>query len=245
MKSSKRITGFAFVIVFTILGFSMFALPQAEDDSSQTSMVTQQTNSSGPLAQEDSMSDEYSDYPFAVIGGGCFWCIEAVYEPIDGILAAVSGYAGGETKHPTYQQVSSGTSGHAEVVKIIYDPEQITYEQILQVFFHAHDPTTLNRQGYDVGSQYRSIILPVNEEQVRIAEAVKQTAQEDWPDPIVTEIQRLEQFFPAEDYHQDFYENNPNYGYCNAVIRPKLEKLGLEGADSIEVLQLNLYPEGR
>lgn len=164
----------------------------------------------------------------ATIGGGCFWCIEAVYEKIEGIHSVVSGYAGGTVENPTYQEVSRGRTGHAEVVQIAYDPALISYEELLQLFFKAHDPTTLDRQGADVGTQYRSIILTHNAEQQAVAEKVKAAQAAVYGDKIVTEIKPLEKFYTAEDYHQNYYEKNPFAGYCQVVIRPKLEKLGME-----------------
>ena len=164
----------------------------------------------------------------ATIGGGCFWCIEAVYERIEGVVSVVSGYAGGDTENPTYREISSGKTGHAEVVQIEYLPDLISYEKILSLFWQAHDPTTLNRQGADVGSQYRSIILYHNDEQRKVAEKSKQEAQKDFNDSIVTEIKALDTFYPAEDYHQDYYDNNTTAGYCRVVIAPKLKKLGLD-----------------
>ncbi len=164
----------------------------------------------------------------AIIGGGCFWCVEAVYERIDGIESAVSGYAGGSVANPNYKQVTTGSTGHAEVVKLEYDSGKISYREILDLFFQAHDPTTLNRQGADVGTQYRSIILYQSDEERQIAEEAKRAAQEDWDNPIVTEIVPLDTFYLAEEYHQDYYDNNPYAGYCTFVIQPKLRKLGLE-----------------
>jgi peptide-methionine (S)-S-oxide reductase len=160
----------------------------------------------------------------ATLGGGCFWCVEAVYQTVPGILAVTSGYAGGEVPNPTYEQVCTGRTGHAEVVRIEFDPGQINYEGVIDLFWKAHDPTTLNRQGADVGTQYRSIILYENEAEKVAAEKSKGRAQADFKDPIVTEIVPLEAFYPAEKYHQDFYDNNPDYPYSRAVIRPKLEK---------------------
>jgi len=165
----------------------------------------------------------------ATLGGGCFWCMEAVYNRIDGIKAVVSGYAGGRKENPTYEEVCSGTTGHAEVVQIQFDPQVISYEEVLDLFWKAHDPTTLNRQGADVGSQYRSIILYNSEAQGKAAERSKALAAANFSDPIVTEIVPLTDFYPAENYHQDYYRNNPYAGYCSFVIRPKLQKLGLEG----------------
>ncbi len=165
----------------------------------------------------------------AVFGGGCFWCIEAVFERAKGVVSVTSGYAGGETENPNYRDVCSGTTGHAEVVKIEYDPSIIGYEELLEVFWKAHDPTTLNRQGADAGTQYRSIILYTDREQREIAEKSKKELEKAgiFKDPVVTEIKELEKFYPAEDYHQDYYQNNSSAGYCRVVIAPKLKKLGL------------------
>jgi peptide-methionine (S)-S-oxide reductase len=165
----------------------------------------------------------------ATLGGGCFWCVEAVYKRIEGVRNAVSGYAGGTTAKPTYEEVCSGSTGHAEVVQIDYDPAVISYEKILELFWIAHDPTTLNRQGADVGTQYRSIILYHDEAQKQIAESSRSALASSgkYRDPIVTEIVPLRQFYPAEDYHQAYFARNPNAGYCSYVIAPKLKKLGL------------------
>ena len=161
----------------------------------------------------------------ATLGGGCFWCVEAVYQTVPGILSVISGYAGGQVPNPTYEQVCTGRTGHAEVVQIEFETDKISYEQIIDLFWKAHDPTTLNSQGGDTGTQYRSIILYENEAQKAIAERSKSAAQALFKDPIVTEIAPLKAFYRAEKYHQDFYENNPNYPYSRAIIRPKLEKL--------------------
>ena len=161
----------------------------------------------------------------ATLGGGCFWCVEAVYERLPGILSVTSGYAGGQTENPTYEQIGTGKTGHAEVVQIEYDPEKISYQKIIDLFWDAHDPTTLNRQGADVGTQYRSIILTASEDEAHIAKESRDRAQGEFKSPIVTEIVPLEKFYPAEDYHQDFYRENPMHPYNMAVIRPKLNKL--------------------
>lgn len=161
----------------------------------------------------------------ATLGGGCFWCVEAVYEKLPGVLSVTSGYAGGQTANPTYEQISTGRTGHAEVVQIEYDPEKISYDKIIDLFWDAHDPTTLNRQGADVGTQYRSIILTANDEEARIAKESRDRAQAKFPSPIVTEIVPLEIFHPAEDYHQDFYRENPMHPYNLAVTRAKLKKI--------------------
>lgn len=161
----------------------------------------------------------------AVLGGGCFWCLEAVFEGQPGIKSVTSGYAGGKTNHPTYEEVCSGQTGHAEVVKITFDPEIVSYGKILDLFWDAHDPTTLNRQGADRGTQYRSIIVAENASQRQTAEASLTAAQSHFSSPIVTQIIDQVEFHPAEAYHQDFYERNSSHPYCRAVIAPKLQKL--------------------
>lgn len=168
------------------------------------------------------------NYEFALIGGGCFWCTEAVFEKLEGVLEVISGYAGGETENPTYKDICTGKTGHAEVIKIKYLPQEISFAEILKVFEVAHDPTTLNRQGADVGTQYRSTIMFYNDEQQKNAQLWKKNLSSVLKDPVVTEIVPAPKFYPAEDYHQDYYEKNPNQGYCSFVIRPKLKKLGLE-----------------
>ena len=161
----------------------------------------------------------------AYLGGGCFWCMEAVFERLPGVVAVTSGFSGGTTENPTYQQVCTETTGHAEVTKIDFDPAKISYAKLVEVFWQAHDPTTLNRQGADVGTSYRSIILCVDEKQKLLAEKSKLEAQKDHHNPIVTEIVPFKKFYPAEDYHQMYYDNNSNAPYCQVVIAPKLEKL--------------------
>ena len=164
----------------------------------------------------------------ATFGGGCFWCLEAVLQRIEGVLSVTSGYAGGSVPQPSYEQVCTGETGHAEVVQVSFDPELISYDELLDVFWQAHDPTTLNRQGADVGTQYRSIILTADDQQKKIAEASRKKAQKSWHDPIVTEIVPLETFWKAEDYHQNYYNTHTSAGYCRVVISPKLKKLKLE-----------------
>lgn len=160
----------------------------------------------------------------ALFGGGCFWCVEAVFLQIRGVEKVTSGYAGGHTTHPTYEQVCQGDTQHAEVVLIDFDEQQVTYSQLLDVFFATHDPTTLNRQGNDIGTQYRSVIYYFNEEQKQAAEYTIQTLKNDDLD-IVTELSPAPTFYPAEDYHQNYYAKNPSQGYCNFAIPPKLLKL--------------------
>ena len=167
----------------------------------------------------------------ATLGGGCFWCVEAVFQRIKGIESIVPGYAGGKTINPTYKEICTGTTGHAEVAKIEFNPEIITFKQILNVFWQAHDPTTLNRQGNDVGTQYRSVIFFHDKKQKLQAEESKKDAQISgyWNDPIITEITMLNNYSDAEDYHHNYYNNNPNQPYCIFVIKPKLDKLEKQG----------------
>ncbi len=163
----------------------------------------------------------------AVLGGGCFWCLEAVYQRISGVAAVASGYAGGETSQPTYGEVCSGTTGHAEVVRVDFDPDAVVYGRLLEVFWAAHDPTTLNRQGHDVGTQYRSIILASDAGQLQEAEQSKREAQAGMASAIVTEIKMLDRFWPAESEHSNYYNSNKLQPYCLFNIAPKLRKLGL------------------
>jgi peptide-methionine (S)-S-oxide reductase len=160
------------------------------------------------------------------LGGGCFWCLEAVYDQLEGVLDVVSGYAGGHVSNPDYKSVCTGTTGHAEVVQVTFDPQVISFEEILEVFFSIHDPTSLNRQGADVGTQYRSVIFYHSEEQKSIAKGViaEFEAAKIWPNPIVTEVTCLDVFYPAEDYHQEYFQRNPYAGYCQAVVAPKVAK---------------------
>ena len=164
----------------------------------------------------------------ATLGAGCFWCVEAVFERIPGVQSVVAGYAGGSKPNPTYEEVCSGNTGHAEVAQITFDPSIVSFEKILEVYWKAHDPTTMNRQGADVGTQYRSVVFYDGEKQKLAAERSKKEAQRYFEDPIVTEVQPLKEFYKAENYHQDYYKNNPNAAYCTFVIRPKLKKLKLE-----------------
>ena len=179
--------------------------------------LAQQTNS---MNTNQTNKIETADF-----GGGCFWCMEAVFERLPGVISVTSGFAGGHTENPTYQEVCTETTGHAEVTEIAFDPAKISYDKLLEVFWQAHDPTTLNRQGADEGTSYRSIILYRDKKQQLLAEKSKLEAQKNFHNPIVTEIVPLKKFYKAEDYHQAYYDNNPNQGYCRVVIAPKLEKL--------------------
>lgn len=167
------------------------------------------------------------DRELATLGGGCFWCLEAAYQQLQGVEKVESGFAGGHIRNPAYREVVRGTTGHAEVVQVTFNPEVVSYRDLLEVFFTIHDPTTLNRQGADVGTQYRSIILYHSPEQRATAEQVISELEESgaWDDPVVTEVVPLKEFFSAEDYHRDYYRRNPGQAYCQIVISPKLAKL--------------------
>ena len=169
---------------------------------------------------------EDSGYQVATLAGGCFWCLEAVYEQLKGVKSVTSGYSGGNVANPSYKLVSTGMTGHAEVVQIVFDPKVVSYSELLQVFFTIHDPTTLNRQGADVGTQYRSAIFYHNLEQKSDAEKTIEEIEtaKIWDDPIVTQVVPFEDFYPAEDYHQEYFRNNTNQPYCQIVIAPKVAK---------------------
>jgi len=172
----------------------------------------------------------------AVLAGGCFWCLEAVFDDLTGVHSVESGYAGGATAHPTYEQVCSGMTGHAEVVRVTFDPQVVTFKELLQIFFTIHDPTTLNRQGADVGTQYRSAIFYQDEQQKQVAEQViaEFTAEKIWPNPIVTEIAPLDVFYEAEAYHQEYFRRNPYQGYCQMVVAPKVAKFRQKFANRLK-----------
>ncbi|GAA5522353.1 peptide methionine sulfoxide reductase MsrA [Fodinibius salicampi] len=206
----RKLTLFLFFIIFICSAYSLNAQNLSE-------------------MQQDNMSDQPNTEQ-ATFGAGCFWCVEAIFEEVKGVKSVLAGYAGGEIEDPTYRQVSSGTTKHAEVTRIVFDPSVVTYEQLLEVFWHTHNPTTKNRQGADVGPQYRSVIFYHNEEQKQIAhKSMEKTDASDlWSDPIVTEIEPIKNYSKAENYHQNYYENNPNAGYCTVVIAPKLKKFRKE-----------------
>jgi peptide-methionine (S)-S-oxide reductase len=175
-------------------------------------------------------SEKARSLEIATFGAGCFWCVEAVLEQLDGVVSVESGYMGGELANPTYEQVCSGLTGHAEVVRVEFDPAKISFKKLLIWFFKLHDPTTLNRQGNDEGTQYRSVVFYHSDEQRAATERAKKTIDESriFPDPVVTEITKATTYYPGEKYHQDFYRQNKANGYCRAVIYPKLDKLGLD-----------------
>jgi peptide-methionine (S)-S-oxide reductase len=189
-------------------------------------------SSCNAMSEEDKKPAPMPEVPegaeVATLGAGCFWCVEAVYDQIDGVYSSTSGYMGGTVNNPTYEQICTGTTGHAEVVQVVFDPKKLSYGKLLEWFWALHDPTTLNRQGADVGTQYRSAIYYHSDEQRKTAEASKKAAASDFKSPIVTEITEKETFYPAENYHQGFYFQNKNNGYCRAVISPKLKKLKLD-----------------
>ncbi len=187
---------------------------------------------SSSLFPADSVSaqttkEKTMNYEQALLGGGCFWCLEAVFERLPGVIDVVNGYAGGTREHPTYEEVCTGLTGHAEVVQITFDPALVSYEKLLELFWKIHNPTTLNRQGADIGTQYRSVIFYYTDEQKQIAEASIAHEQTNYKDPIVTELLPAPTFWKAEDYHQDYFRNHPENAYCQIVIAPKIQKSGL------------------
>jgi peptide-methionine (S)-S-oxide reductase len=194
--------------------------------------VGDRTDNGRQFTQEVSMAEQFET---ATFGGGCFWCTEAVYQQLRGVKSVTSGYCGGSVKNPSYEQVCSKRTGHAEVVQIVFDPREISYADVLEVFFRTHDPTTVDRQGNDVGPQYRSVIFYHTEQQKRTAEQVKAMldAEGVFSAPIVTTIEPLTDFYPAESYHQNYYAANPRQPYCSFVIAPKVDKLRKTFADKL------------
>jgi len=205
---------------------SILALTAALLAACGTSRSAAPARDTKPKTTTTAMTDHPTE--LATLGAGCFWCVEAVLEQVDGILGVESGYMGGSVENPTYKAVCTGLTGHAEVVQVEFDPSVISYDAVLAWFWQLHDPTTLNRQGNDVGTQYRSAIFYHSEEQRVAAEASKAKAQANFSNPIVTEITAASTYYPGEDYHQDYYRQNREQGYCRMVIAPKLDKLGLE-----------------
>jgi methionine-S-sulfoxide reductase len=213
-------------IAVALLALAGGSLMTPDDSAAQP--ASSKTASETTSAVEDGGDKEPAKKKLekATFGSGCFWCTEAVFEELAGVESAVSGYSGGRIHNPTYEQVSTGLSGHAEVIQVTYDPEKISYPELLEVFWYTHDPTTLNRQGPDTGTQYRSAVFYHNDEQRREAEHYLRKLDESgaFDAPIVTEITKFDRFYPAEDDHQEFYANNPRHGYCQAVVRPKVVK---------------------
>ncbi|MBK7632029.1 MAG: peptide-methionine (S)-S-oxide reductase MsrA [Ignavibacteriales bacterium] len=201
-------------VVYTLIFITVFLIGCKESKSE----IKQKNNKI--------MNEQNLNLDTATFGSGCFWCTEAIFERVKGVSSVVSGYSGGSVANPTYKEVCNGTTGHAECTQITFDPAVITYDELLEIFWKMHDPTTLNRQGNDVGTQYRSVIFYHNDDQKQKAEFYKKKLNDEkiWDKPIVTEITKFEKFYPAEDYHQEYYDNNPNQGYCAYVITPKVEK---------------------
>ena len=189
-----------------------------------------------PSGEKSSGVSKQREMDKATFGGGCFWCVEAVFENVKGVKDVVSGYEGGRLRNPNYKQVCTGRTGHAEVCEITYDPSEVTFKELLEIFWKTHDPTTLNQQGADIGTQYRSVVFYHDAEQKEIAELYKKKLDQSgaFPNRIVTEISKATDFYPAEEYHQDYYRNNPNAGYCAAVVRPKVEKFKQAFADKLD-----------
>lgn len=205
-----------FTLLFSLLASLGFSCGAGQPDKTIPLSTMQHVNNDNPVSSGKT--------EIATLGGGCFWCVEAIYQDLKGVSKVESGYSGGHIDNPTYKEVCSGLTGHAEVVQVTFDPEVISYADILRIFFTVHDPTTLNRQGNDTGTQYRSVVYYHSEEQKKTAEAVKIEAQEAWDNPIVTEISAFDKFYKAEDYHQNYFKDNPNQGYCSFIIAPKVKK---------------------
>ena len=213
-----------FYLVLSLIAFGTISCQTAPTPGVETH-TAMSVNTSGTTPATANPVDPNAPTEVATLGGGCFWCVEAVYQELQGVQKVVSGYMGGHVDNPTYREVCSGLTGHAEVIQLTFDPAQVSYREILEIFFTVHDPTTLNRQGNDTGTQYRSVIYYHSEEQRLIAEDVtKNIAPELWDDPIVTEISAAEKLYVAEKYHQNYYKDNPNEGYCAYIIAPKLKK---------------------
>jgi peptide-methionine (S)-S-oxide reductase len=208
MKIYINLTAFIFIVVGLFL----------------TVLSSQQKN----VVEKTTMTDLTSNVPLdtATFGAGCFWCVEAIFQKLDGVASVTSGYSGGRVQNPSYEDVCSGETGHAEVCQIAYDPKKISYDELLEAFWSSHDPTTMNQQGADVGTQYRSAIFYHNEKQKELAEAYKKKLNDEhaFGNPVITEISPFKEFYKAENYHQDYYNENSNKPYCMFVIRPKLEK---------------------
>ena len=212
------------LILFFILGLVATACTQTNPSNNQSKDMN-----------DHKLDIDLTKYDQATFGAGCFWCVEAVFQQLKGVAKVESGYAGGDVLNPSYREVTSGNTGHAEVCRIYYDPKVVDFNTLLDVFWTTHDPTTLNRQGADVGTQYRSAIFFHNEEQKSLAELSKrEVASKLYDDPIVTEISPLKNYSVAEDYHQDYWFNNPNQGYCRIVINPKVQKFRDKFADKLK-----------
>jgi peptide-methionine (S)-S-oxide reductase len=214
-----------------VVGYSLIVLlslgcgDATSSSGEASSKKAQHSKGNGKEIAKRSM-DEKHEVRLATFGSGCFWCTEAMFERLEGVEKVVSGYSGGHVNNPTYEQVCAGATGHAESIEITYRPDKVTYSKLLEVFWRTHDPTTKNRQGNDVGTQYRSVVFYHDEEQRKLAETYRNKLESEhiWDRPIVTEIVPFVRFWPAEEYHQNYYDNNPTKGYCSLVITPKIEK---------------------
>jgi peptide-methionine (S)-S-oxide reductase len=222
------------MLIFVLILASCQGTASRQAEAQAPESARQETAASSSTQMEQNAMQEQREE--ATFGSGCFWCTEAFFEDLNGVQSVVSGYSGGHIKNPGYREVCSGRTGHAEVVRIVFDPAVVSYAELLEVFWATHDPTTLNRQGNDVGTQYRSVIYYHSEEQERIARASKEAAQSSgiWRDPIVTEISPLINWYPAEEYHQDYFANNPEQPYCAYLIRPKMDKFRKEFAERLK-----------
>jgi len=225
VKSAWTKSVWATIILTAVFGET--ALMSQSSSCLFSSKASAEENRSPRSAASDPAAPPQSKLAQATFGGGCFWCTEAVYQQLQGVYQVTSGYSGGRKKNPTYREISTGRTGHAEVIQINFDPQQIAFTELLEVFWKTHDPTTLNRQGVDMGTQYRSVVFYHNEDQKIVAEAYKKklNAAKAFSDPIVTEISPLEKFYPAEDYHQNYFAANGRQPYCRAVIAPKVDKV--------------------
>jgi methionine-S-sulfoxide reductase len=225
---NRPIIAIAAIAVVSYLGYRVMSNSTANTSNPNTTAAI--PTKAQPMPASD------PNLETVTFGSGCFWCTEAVFQNVRGVKSAVSGYSGGKVDNPSYEAVCSGQTGHAEVVQVTYDPKELAFEDLLRVFWRTHDPTTLNRQGHDVGTQYRSAIFYHNDRQREIAEQYKKQldGSNAFGAPIVTEITKFEKFYPAEQYHQEYYELNPNQGYCQAVIRPKVDKFKKEFSDLLQ-----------
>jgi peptide-methionine (S)-S-oxide reductase len=230
IKAPKCLIGGLILLILSLVGINAMSVEQSGSSVQKNhSPATSLDQPASPIAPDRKLEQ-------ATFGEGCFWCSEALFDRLKGVEKVVSGYSGGHVNNPTYEQVSTGQTGHAEVVQVTYDPAKISYTQLLEVFWKTHDPTTLNRQGNDVGTQYRSVIFYHNEEQRKLAEQHKQklNAAKASHAPIVTEITPFQEFFPAEDYHKDYYRLHGRLPYCQFVIRPKIDKLEKAFGDKLK-----------
>jgi len=228
-----------FVLVLASCGLSSETSPRNANQAispEKTTMESTTTASNSQQPDPDRIASPQKELAEATFGSGCFWCTEAFFESLNGVNSVVSGYSGGHVKNPAYREVCDGRTGHAEVTRVQFDPAVISYAELLEVFWATHDPTTLNRQGNDVGTQYRSVIFYHDEEQKRVAELSRQAAQESgtWQNPVVTEISPLVNWFAAEASHQDYFANNPDQPYCAYLIRPKMDKFKKAFAEKLK-----------